>query len=81
MTEIAPIAPSKPTYNLTDRQKSVLAYICHHINTHEQSPTVTEIAAGLEPPCTKQSAGELVAILEERGFISRSKNHRSIVVL
>lgn len=81
MSDIAPIAPSKPTYNLTDRQRAVLAYICHHINTNEQSPTVTEIAAGLEPTCTKQTAGELVAILEERGFITRSKSHRSIVVL
>lgn len=81
MTEIAPIAPSLPTHTLTTRQKAVLAYICQHINKYEQSPTVTEIAAGIDPTCTKQTAGELVAILEERGFISRSKNHRSIVVL
>jgi len=66
--------------DLTDRQKSVLAYLSAFIEEKGFAPSIREMCSEFKIRSTKAIHGHLKA-LEEKGRIKRSSNARSIEVL
>ena len=67
-------------YNLPARQREVLHFIVRNIEDKQESPTVREIAMGLD--MADQQVSTLLKALEEKGRIKRDKyKHRSITIL